>query len=199
MIHEIGVELQAELAAKGVPFRVVDGPEDTQTTTWGRERIVIERDEDRGDSFGPVKSQRANPKHRFTREIGAKITIYTQSTRSGAQGFEHFRRADHALDLVLVALDKVVRTRRNTLTISGGRFLRPADLENSERRGGAVYELTFTVDRAVYEQKWDGSIAGEWTVTPGSIANTTKVSALGGPDDDDNPQTPPATAETACG
>lgn len=200
MLHEIGLELQAALRARGCPLVVVDGPEDTKAATYGRERIVIEYDFDRGDSFGPVRSQRANPKHRFVSDEGAKITIYTQSTKPGAQPFEQRRRAKHVRDLVLIALDEVARTRRNVLTLAGGRFVRPEALEGTERdSAGAVYELTFSVDRAVHEQRWDGSIAGEWTVTAGSIASTTKVSALGGPDDDDNPQTPPATAETACG
>lgn len=196
MIHEIGIELQAHLRARGCPFAVVDR-ESMKTSSWARERVVIEHDED-GDSFSNVVSQHKNPKHRMTRRIGAKLTIYAQSSKSGALEFEHRRRAEHVLDLVLGAMVEVAVARKNAWAPTRGRFVQPVDLEDSEKFGGVVYELAFTFDRAVHEQTWAGDIQPEMTLGANGIRSTTRVS-LAGADDDGNPITIPATAETACG
>jgi len=156
VIHEIGVELGAALVAQGCPLKVVDGSEPTKTSTYARERIVIEHDD--GDGFGPVRSQHRNPKLRMVRTVAAKVTIFAQSPAPGAQEWEHIRRAEHILDLVLVALEKVVVARKNAWSVKGGKFVLPDDLKASDTIGGAVYELTFTVERGVYEQKWNGTI-----------------------------------------
>jgi hypothetical protein len=164
MLHEIGVELAAALRTKKCPIGVVDGPEPMGTTTWGRERIVIEHDDEGGDAFSHVLSQHKNPKHRATRAIGVKVTIYAQSTRPGALHWEHRRRAEHTLDIVVVALADVITARKNAWRITGGKFVTPPDLDSSEKPGGAVYELKFTVDRGVYEQKWTGEIRPQMTM-----------------------------------
>lgn len=197
MIHEIGVELAARLVVSGTPFPVVDGPESTKTATWGRERIVIERSG--GDSFSAARSQHINPKHRRTRNIGGKITIYAQSPLSGATNFEHERRAEAVLDQVLVALDYVAAVRKNSWTPTGGEFVAPEDIKDSERRGGAVYELRFTFERAVMARTWANANRPEFTFGAGTLSSTTKVSMAHGADDDNDPNTVPATAETACG
>lgn len=199
MIHEIARELLAALKAKGCPFPVVDGPESTTTTTYGRERIVVEHDEDAGDTFRPPMQQLVNPRSFATRIPGYKLTIYAQSANAGAREFEHRRRAEHVLDLVIVALFQIASTRKNNFVLSAGKFTQPADLQKSETIGGAVYELKFTFDRGICERNWDGSIAGEFTIIADTVKNTTKVSLDGGPDNDGNPVTPPAIAETACG
>lgn len=197
MIHELGVELQAALVALGCPLPVVDGPENTKSTTYARERIVLEHDE-KGDSFGPVRTQHRNPKSRMTRIMGVKATIYAKHPYAGALEFEHRRRANHALDLVLVALGNAAAARHNVYTPTAGRFITPEDLAGSERVQGAAYELTFTIDRAVEARTWAGAAGEEVTVIEGMITSTTKVSGNAA-DDDDNPYNVPASAETACG
>lgn len=179
MIHDVGVELQAALVALGCPLKVVDREARKPAGTVGPERIVIEFDG--SDSFSASRSQHRNPEHRFTRSVGAKLTIYAVSSRAGAAEFEHTRKAEHALDLVLVALDNVARTRRVAWTPTGGGFVQPEDLEGSERRGGAVYELTFTIDRAVTVRTWTGDAAEEVTVgTDVEIVNEAPTVALNG-------------------
>lgn len=159
-LHDIGVELYAALRAQGCPLVVLDGPENTATATFGRERIVLEHD-DGGDRFAPARSQSVNPKRRMTRLVGGKVTIYAQSTRAGAQPFEHRARAEQILDVVLVALELVAAERRNRIEFTGGRFVLPADLAATERIGGAVYELTFSLERAVVAQTWAGLAQSE--------------------------------------
>lgn len=190
MMHELIIELQAALRARGCPLPVVER-ESLATTTWSRERIVVEHDEG-GDSFGPVRGQHVNPKHRATRRVGAKIQIYAQSTKSGALEFEHRRRAEHVLDLVLVALSESATMRRSRIEFGRGRFVQPDDLDESEKFGGSVYELLFTFDRAVMVQTWAGDAQPTTTLGPGGIRSTTQVSMAGSNDDEPD-------AETACG
>jgi hypothetical protein len=124
----------------------------------------------------------------MTRKIAAKVTIYAQSPKAGAMPFEHERRAEHALDLVLVGLEVVARTRQNQWTPVRGRWVPPADLAESERFGGAVYELAFTFDRGVWVQTWAGDKRPEASL--GAIKSRTRVH-LNGMEDE--------SSETACG
>lgn len=193
MLHEIGRELEAKLQALGCPLPVIDGDGDAsahKTTTYARGRIVVEHVQG-GDQIGPVRSQRPTPQQSFVRVQGAKLTIYAQSTKAGAQPFEHVRVVEHALDLVLSCLDEVVRKRGNTLAFGPCGLTTPEDLEGSERWGGAVYELNFSVDRGVVKQTWKYEREPTTELAAGMIATTTKVSLANGPAD--------AAAETACG
>jgi hypothetical protein len=186
MLHEIGREIETAIRAKGCPFPVIDGPEPTNTTTFARERIVIEYT---NDSFAAPMTQHVRVRHVMRRMIGAKISIYAQSGKPSAQPFEHRRRAEHVLDQVLVALTDVVRARMNNCEISSGGFVQPGDLEGSDNQGGALYVLEFTIDRSVFEQRFTGEVAP--TVVLTGKAKT--VSEIRGPQGD---AVPP---ETACG
>lgn len=171
MLHEIGTEVAAYLVAQGCPFRVVDGPEPTTTTTFARERVVFEYDGN--DSFGHVRSQRPNPNVRLLRQCAAKLTIYAQCPSSAATTWEHRNRAEHVLDLVLVALDKALHVRRNGYQIKSGRFIVPVDLQGSPVIGGAAYELAFEFERAIETQTFAGAFLPESTVGTGvTIRNT---------------------------
>ncbi len=195
MIHEIGRELEAALLAQGCPFKVVDGPEAAKPVTYRDGLIVIERDEDSGDSFVEPKSQTINPKMYAVRNIGVKLTIYAQSAAAGAAPFEHRRRAEHVLDCVIVALIDIRAARKNGLKWSGGRFVQPADLEKSAAIAGATYELKLTWERGITKKTWAGGIRPEFTITADNLTSTTLVSRAFGPDDDNDPNTPPAIAE----
>jgi hypothetical protein len=183
MIREVAVKLQANLRAKGCPIPVVVGPEPTGTATFGRERIVIEHSD--SDGFQPAWSQSVNPKRRMTRLIGAKATIYAQSTKAGAQVFEHRRRCEQILDMVLCGLSNIqaVRNGKGAFLPSGGRFIVPDDLAASERPGGAAYELTFAVQRGVADVTWTGEAQPEAELDGGidgvGILNSTRVSVNG--------------------
>jgi hypothetical protein len=154
MLHEIGRELEAFILAKGCPFRVRDR-EALKPTEW-RNVIVIEHD---ADTFGPARSQSYNPRRHWTRNIGAKITIYAKSPQSGAVEFEHRRVAEQVLDQVLVALRHIAARRKIGLAIGAGKFATVAALESSDRQGGAVYELAVSFERGVAEVTWVGASA----------------------------------------
>ncbi len=161
MLHEIGRELEAALIEKGCPFKVKD--REAYKPTAHRNVIVIEHTG--GESFSPTTSQSENPKRYYVRNVGAKLTIYAQSTKAGAAEYEHRRLAEQVLDIVLVELRRVCNVRRMLPDIGGGRFVTIEDLAASETQAGAAYELTFTVARAVEDKAWDGSLAPEFTVT----------------------------------
>ncbi len=199
MIHEVIAELGAHLLSRGCPLPVVEGPENP-TTTWGRERIVVEHTFDGdADTYGPPRSQHKNPKHRHTRTVAYKLTIYSQSKGAGASLFEHCRRAEKILDMVLTSMDYVAAVRKDAWEPKGGKFITPEFLKGAESPGGAVYELKFTFDRAVATRTWAGSARPTATLGAGGVTSITKVSQAHGPDDDDDQTTVPATAETACG
>lgn len=189
MIHEIGVELAANIQGKGCPFDVYDGPELRPTTTSARERIVIEHDPN-GDGFTPPGGNThrpgTNPRTLMSRVIGVKITIYAQNPAKGSIYWEHVRRAEQVIDMVLCGLYQVVKARANILVIKSGKFIYPEDLQKSETFGGAVYELLFTVDRGVFDVKWSGAAIPTVGVTSGFVQSTTNA-------------TGPQGTETACG
>lgn len=190
MIRDIADALQARLREKGCPIPVVTSAEPSKTNTGGRERIVVEHDYDGNDAYSGPKSQHGNPKHVMTRTVAAKLTVYAQSVKAGAQLFEHHRRAEQILDVVLASMDLVTRDDLQVAwRPTGGRFIRPEDLETSAKLPGVVYELTFTADRAVTQVTWRGDAAPEVTLPAGSVASTTRVQFANGE----------APAETGCG
>jgi hypothetical protein len=165
VIHAIGVAMQSRLRARGVPFVVVDGPEERANAgTFARERIVIERDT--ADTFRAGRGTKQNPaRGAWFREVGCVARIFARSPRAGALSFEHYERAEHVLDHVLVALDEVVRgDRKEMLTVTGGGFVPLDDVAASERVAGAVYELRFSVERGVYAETWAGEARPEATI-----------------------------------
>jgi hypothetical protein len=163
MIHEVGVEVAAYMASKGCPFQVIDGPE-RETNTYARERVVIEHDP-QGDGFADRHRTDSNPRTRLTRNIGVKVTIYAKNPRTGAPFWEHARRAEHVLDMVLIAFSIVAKKRQNLCVFRSGKFVDPPDLKDSETPGGAKYELYLTFDRGVADRNWDGTSQPTATIT----------------------------------
>jgi hypothetical protein len=164
MIHEVAVQVGQALAAKGCPFAVVDGPEFRPTATFARERVVIEHDP-AGDSFAPRHQADKNPRTRLTRNTGVKVTIYAQSAAKGATYWEHKRRAEHVLDMVLIAIDVIAKQRANLVVFRSGKFVYAKDFDGSETPGGAIYELFLTFDRGVADRNWDGTAQPTATIT----------------------------------
>lgn len=179
MIHQVTSELQAKLRAKHCPFPVVDGPERLGQVSW-RERVVLERD-DNGDSFIAPKSQRDNPKQRAICVQGWKISIWAKSPNSNALEYEHCRRAEQVRDLVVCSLYEIAKVRCNGLGLGRGQFKTPEGLADSERNGGALYELLLTFERGIFDVTWQGEKAPEATIGENglSVSHTTEVSIVG--------------------
>lgn len=189
MIYEITREIEAYLRAHKCPIDVVYGPETTKPTSWGRERIVIENDG--SDKFPGARSQALNPPLTTCRVMALKATIYARSATPGGRPFEHRRRADMILDQVLCAIRYVACIRKNGYDYTGGSFIVPEDMADSDVHGGAAYELAFTFERGVTEANFKGEILPEAAEGAWGISSTTKVSEPG--------SSGPTPADTACG
>ncbi len=197
MLYAISKELDAALKAQGVPFRVVFGPESTQSVDAARERIVLEQPHDeKRDSVVPPIALHRNPMMPLVRNQAARIRIFARSPIAGAKWNDHAERAEQVLDHVLAELDAIVRGRKNALAIGGGGFVSLVDEKGSSVWGGAVYEFDFVVDRGVFRTNWKGEAREEVTIGTDVdlLPTTVKVSKELGP-----AGTPPGNAETASG
>lgn len=191
LIHDIGQELQAYLHANGCPLSVVDGPE-LATSTWGRERVVVEHDTEGKASFADPRGMHTNAKHRRTVTDPYKVTIYARSAKPGATPFEHRTRALNMRETVIAGMEYVARVRINRWDPTSGGFFTPPDLADTEKPGGAAYQILSTYQSPIRVVTFVGEAQPEGTVA--NFSSTTKVSRAGTPADD--PTTP---AETACG
>lgn len=193
MIRDVVKAIEAQLRAHGCPIPVVTGAEPHGPNTGGRERIVIEYDYDASDSFAGPRGHGVNPKFVCSCTDALKATIYAQSGRSGALLSEHETRAKQIRAQLLTALDEGVRGELKLLwSPTGGRFVRPADLEASAKLPGAAYELTFTVESGSPRGlTWKGEANPEVEIGPGFIRSRTDARLENGPDDQ--------PVETGCG
>ena len=183
MIHEVAVNLAQQLAGRNVPIPVLDGPDRRLTTTFWRERIIVEHDPN-GDSFAPthIAGLRLGvpPRTLLTRSIGVRITIYAQNPNKGSPYWEHKRRAELILDMVLCALRTVGQVRQNWPGFRSGKFVDPEDLKASETPGGAIYELIVTIDRGVADRNWDGSVDPTVVISPQMVGGPVVTFAASG-------------------
>jgi hypothetical protein len=183
VIHEVAVNLGQQLAGRKCPIPVLDGPDRRLPTTFGRERIIVEHDPN-GDSFAPthIAGPRLGvpPRNLLTRSIGVKITIYAQNPNKGSPYWEHKRRAELVLDMVLCALRTVGQVRQNWPGFRSGKFVDTEDLKASETPGGAIYELFVTVDRGVADRNWDGSADPTVIISPQMVGGQAVTFAASG-------------------
>jgi hypothetical protein len=179
MLYEIAKEVQTALEAKGVPHRVVYGPERAPTQVTNA-RIVIERDRETGDVWNAPRSRTANPKMLGVRSVGAIVRIFAKSSKAGAGVHEHEREADILADQIAVALHKVIRARNTLYSVQRAGLLsaQAAQMQGLESWPGAIYEVRLSIDRGVYDTTWAG--ASKSTATMGgahgvSIGHTLTV------------------------
>lgn len=183
MLRDIATKLRERLVAKRCPIQSVIFEEQTETVTGARERIVIERDRDAADAFGPVRGAHPNPKHVLTRAVPFKITAYIQSAKTGALVIEHEDRADRLVETILASLDRVLREDLQVFwSPTSGGFVKPADFDKSPKQPGLVYELRFSAVRSIPDVNWTGDAKPELAITDGLISNRTDVGLENGPE-----------------
>lgn len=175
MLYTITQELKAALIAKGCPIPVLYGPERSGGMTG--QRIVLERDRANGDQFTGPRSQQRNPGLVDVRAIGAVLRVYAQSTVAGANVWDHERVADQAIDLITVALRRIVSARKTLWRVGAAKLVSAdeLDLRGLQSWPGVVYEMRFAIDRGVYDYTWQGAALDEATMGEGgfSIASPT--------------------------
>ena len=156
MIVSIMRDVADELKAKGVPFECIYGPERFKPTTLNRPRIVFERPE---KADGAAFNQNAG---QLTRSLGVQITVFAQSTLSGANVYDHERLADLVVDQVMRALYTVAKKRKTFVRPSGpwGK-LSAAELEliGIAAWPGIAYAMPVEFDRGLPEVNWQGETA----------------------------------------
>jgi hypothetical protein len=172
MIYTISRELDAALNAKGVPLRVVYGPESTDGVT-SRERIVMQRAEDGNPT---MRGTKGNPgSSLMARGQGVTIRVYARSPIGGAQQWDHERRADLVVDRIMFHLETLVRVRRNTLTWGRCGFRKPAEVSLETELPpwpGVVYEMQCQIDRGVFDRAWPTAESPEGAIAEEAIIGT---------------------------
>ena len=198
MIQKIREELAAYLAARAVPVTVEMNEPAGGTkaqVTFGRSRITLEEADGLADSFESARAQRLANQVRFSRVQAWVLRIYAKSGRTGALDLEHKRLANDILDFVLAGLSEIAATRLNRFAPQRGGFVRLPDLAESERPGGAVYELALTFDRGVAEAvTWSSHDEPSVTLTAGQLTSKTNVTSANA-----DPSLPAPTPEVNCG
>lgn len=172
MLAAITDQLRDKLSDRGVPYPVVYGPERMRQTPSTTSHITVMRDRAVGDVFAGPKSNAQNPNVIQSLQIGAKCRIYAHSTKSGANVWDHERLADAVLDQVVLALRDIVTPRKNFWTLKTARMVTPAEAgePDLERWPGVIYELKFSVHRAVLDIDYAGESADEATMGGSGIS-----------------------------
>jgi hypothetical protein len=165
MLYEIAKELREELRARSVPFPVVYGPERTASTSITQNRIVVEFDPEGSERYTATRATRDNPKVRGIVEEPMRATIYAQSTLPGAAVQDHQRLAFKVRDQYVIALEKVLRTRKVVWdgTQLAGRFMPPEAMGIPETWHGVALAVFYPVPRAIEERSWEGEALEEAT------------------------------------
>lgn len=178
-MKEIFLPVKTALKAKGCPFDLVYGP--TQVPlAQGASRIVMQA-AGQSDSLGPVRSQRANPKHVAVNAVGLVVRIFARATKPNAQRYDHEALARQTLEAVYVAINSVV-SRANTIWHPGSpRFTE--SIETPDGWAGVVYEFPFSVDTSIQSVSWQGEPADELTMAA-DTTSTTQTATGPGPSTD---------------
>lgn len=187
MIATITRAVAAAMLARGYPYGVSYGESRFTSTTIGEPRVTIKRDrKSRKDVAHAPLTHAMNPPIRAQRTIACVVRVYARSTLAGAQLEDHERLADKTVDMLIVALQKVVSAPAETSVIGGpttaaigaGGYLSAAELalDGMEAWPGVVYEFALTVERGVRDTTWADEAREETTTlihTSGGTCTTT--------------------------
>lgn len=187
-------ELAAELVTRGVNLPVQYRSEDEERPDVARPQIVVQR-RPNADTVtrGPARNDIGNA---FVRNVAIRVEIYTQSTVSGAAIQNHHREVEALADVVLVSLDKVIRSRRSDWTITTAGLMSAAERERGGQvnPNGAAFAIECSVMRGIAAAaKYAGqdSTIGKTTTTVTGVGldSTTRIK-ISGTD---------GAGDTACG
>jgi len=165
MLYEMTKEVNALLVSKGFPYPVEYGPGAVRTNAIARTWVHVERDRGAAEQWAAPSGQHPNPPVYWKRNIAAKITIYANSTVTGARTQEHERLADKMADIVASSLYVVGKLRKLLSVGITGRFVPASELDNRslQQWPGAIYEMTVTFSRSVPYLTWAGDKLPEGT------------------------------------
>lgn len=179
MLYALARIAETELQLRGCPVRVMYGPERMQDTALTDTRIVFQRSRRARDRISSPSSSKLNPSRRAERELDALVQVIARSSLDGAQLHDHEELADQIVDMLIVVLQIAAARSKTTVALNGGSFLstQALALEGMESWPGVVYELTFSVQRGVFDRSWagdaKGTVACDNIVTTGTCVSTT--------------------------
>lgn len=161
MIYEMALDLADMLRARRFPVDVRYGPErapkEHETATAV---IVIERDAESTDVFGPAQGPRTNPKRRGVRILAARARIFAKSSLPGAHLGDHERLCEQLADALHCAIyEWGVQGKTGGIQIASSRYLRDKERAEIEAWPGVVYEILFGVPRGVADLTFAGEQA----------------------------------------
>jgi hypothetical protein len=161
VIYSMARDIDARLAARKFPVRVIYGPE--RTVREGYDPIiVIERDRGAADSVEAPKGSQTNPRKYAQRVLAVSATIYMCSRLPGAMIQDHERECEKLIDAFIVALlEWQTSERAGSILINAGRYLTAADRADVETWPGVVYSISFAVPRAVFALTYQGEARPE--------------------------------------
>jgi hypothetical protein len=179
-MKEIFLPVKTALKAKGCPFELVYGP--TQVPLASARRASSCRRRVSPTQLGPVRSQRANPKHVAVCAVGLVVRIFARSTKPNAQRYDHEALARQTFEAVYVASINDVVSRANTQWRPGApRFTEDVDHARwLERRRLRVPVLR---RHLVQDVNWQGEPADELTMAA-DTTSTTQTATGPGPSTD---------------
>lgn len=170
----LAARLTAALKAQGFPYEVRDGPQALRFGPRAQAHVELSRDRVGGDSLGPGKGRKRNPRILYTRTVGYLLRVYVGSTSSGSSAWDHECLCDVVVEQLIQAVDTVARIDGRSLwEYRSGRFLTTAELAETKMRkwpSGVVYDLIIEIGRSVAAVGFDQAIADEAPIgEPGGI------------------------------
>jgi len=156
MLYEIAKELQTALVSKRFPFKVLYGPGAVRTVAIAETHVRVDENLGVNEEWGAPPSAHSNPRVYWQRKIQSRITIYANSTVTGARTQDHERLADKMADMVASAI-YVIGKRRKLIAVGiAGRWIPASELENKslQQWPGAIYEMAVSFSRSVQDLTW---------------------------------------------
>lgn len=166
MIGALKDVVAERLAAAGVPYAVYDGSERMAQTSMAAPHIVFSYDKTGRDQINPPVTHRRNPERIADVTQAALARIYARSNVAGARERNHDDELVTVREALIVALVDVGREQLNQVTLTGGRWMTPDELQQRglQAWSGVVYELTFTLTCGAHRRTYAGTAATESTM-----------------------------------
>jgi hypothetical protein len=180
VIYELSRDIEERLRVRKFPLKVHYGPE-AVSREYHDPTIVMLRDLDADDTLRAPAGQQRNPRKFAVRELAALALVYAKSSLDGAHRGDHERLCEKLIDGLTTELEAwATEAKCDVLTLTGGRYVNPAELE-LEKWNGVVYALRFRVPRGVSALTYEGEARPTGAAT--AVQNQTQARMIGAEDE----------------
>jgi hypothetical protein len=158
MIYKMLRAIATDMASRGYPVAFIYGPEIVVREGCASLSILVERDDQGGDTFAPVTAPQRNALRTFNRMLGVRALFEVSSTLEGARRNEHEHECDDLVDGFVTALYAWAKANQvAAVEFVESRYLSAEERDGSIALPGVVYLLRFRVARGVTRKDYDGS------------------------------------------